>query len=79
MRVDSEVIDDEYNQIPNGYQRDDACILERIQPFQETQRNNEEHEGGDPEVTVDEIGELIGMAIKPESNAGHEVANDNHV
>jgi hypothetical protein len=52
MRIYSEVIDDEHNQVAYGHKRDETGVLERVKSPQECQRDDQKHERRDPEMTV---------------------------
>lgn len=70
------MVDHEDDQVADRDERNDAGILERVQSFQETQWNNNQHKGSDPEVPVDQERISIGVCVEAPHDARHQVAND---
>lgn len=79
VRIGGKVVDDEDDEVANGDEGDDAGVLEGVEAAQEAQRDDEEHKGGDPKVAAEEVGELGGVAGDALHDAGHQVADDDHV
>lgn len=73
------MVDDQDNQVANGDEGDDAGVFQRVESAQEAQRDDEEHKGGDPKVAVDKVGKVFGVVGDALHDAGHEVADDDHV
>lgn len=73
------MVDDENDQISNGDERNDACVLEGVQSSQETKRYDDEHECRDPEVSVDQEGNLTRVLIETPDDSWHQVANDDQI
>lgn len=50
-----EVVKDQDDEVPNGKERNNTRVLERVQPFWEAQRDNEEQEkDGYPKLAIRE-------------------------
>lgn len=79
MRIDGEVVNDEDDQITDRNKGDDAGVFKRIETAEEAERDDEEHEGCDPKVSVDQIGYCIGVLIKAQHDTGHEISDNDHV
>jgi hypothetical protein len=79
VSVGGEMIDDQDDKIANGYQGDETGILERIEPPEEAERDKDQHESSDPEMTINQEGELISSAVETPHDSWHQVANDDHI
>lgn len=73
------MVDHEDDQISNRDERNETCVLERIQPSQEAQGNYNQHKSRDPKMPVNQEGRRIGVGVEPPHDTRHQVANDNQV
>ncbi|KAH8712776.1 hypothetical protein HC256_005950 [Beauveria bassiana] len=77
--ISSKVVDNQDDQVADGDEGDDASVFERVEAAQEAEGNDKQHKSGDPEMAVDQVGKAFGMVGETLHDAGHQVANDDHV
>lgn len=73
------MVHDQDDKISNRYQRNDASVLERIEPPQEAQRYDEQHERRDPELAIHKEVHRVGPGVEAPHDSRHQVADDDEV
>lgn len=79
MRIDGEMIHHKHNQISDRHERDKTGVFERVKPSQEAEGNDEKHECRNPKVSVDQVRNPLRLVVESQHDAGHEIADDDHV
>lgn len=74
-----EVVDHQDDQVPDGDQGDDRGVLERVQPAQEGEGDDDQHEGGDPKVPVEHERTQAVLVGEPANHPRHQVPDDDQV
>lgn len=79
VRIGSEMVDDQDNEVANRDESNNAGVFERVEPAQEAERDDEKHKSSDPEVAVNKIGKVFSVVCDALHDARHQVANDDHI
>lgn len=75
----AKVIDNQNNEVSNGYQRHHTGVFQRVETSQEGQRHHNQHERRYPETAVYEKCNVVSSFVKASHNAWHQVPNDDQV
>ena len=74
-----EVVHDQDDKVADRDERDDRGVFERVEPAQKRERNDHQHKGGHPEVSVDQKTRETVLVGEAEDNAGHQITNDDQI
>ena len=69
------MVDNQHDEVADGYERNNRCVLQRVESSEEGERYDDEHECGNPEMSIKHEWWQCTVILKTSHHSRHQVSN----